>query len=434
MKKYFLENLSKPALEALFRRPAIDFVSVFDVVRGVLEGVRSNGDCTVCDYTELFDGVRLVDASVSLDEIDEACGRIPPDVKAAFEVAANNIEKFHKSQVVDSWVVETTKGVKCFRKLLGIEKVGLYIPGGTAPLPSTVLMLAIPARIAGCKEIVMCTPPDRDGNVPDIILFAAKLAGVNKIFKIGGSQAIAAMGYGTESVPKVYKIFGPGNQYVTAAKMLLSIEPGGAAMDMPAGPSEVLVVADKYAAAEFVAADLLSQAEHGPDSQVVLVCTDEDKVEEVLKELEEQLAVLPRGGIAELALENSFALIVKNSDEALSFSNKYAPEHLILNIRDAEDCLDKVVNAGSVFVGEYSCESAGDYASGTNHTLPTYGYANAYSGVSVDSFVKKITFQKLSDDGVRNLGPVVEKMAEVEGLQGHKNAMTLRLKSLTKKR
>jgi len=430
MKKYYSEKLNAKDEENLLKRPAIDFKSVFEVVRKVLEDVRTNADEALRTYTEKFDGVYLESFTVSEDEINEACGRIPEETKEAFIEAARNIEKFHRSQVTESTPIETTKGVECFRRVVGIEKIGLYIPGGTAPLPSTVLMLGIPAKIAGCKEVIMCTPPNKEGKVPDIILFSARLAGITKIFKIGGAQAIAAMGYGTQSVPKVYKIFGPGNQFVTAAKMIISIEPDGAAMDMPAGPSEVLVIADECANAEFVAADLLSQAEHGVDSQVVLVCTDWEKADEILQEIDRQIAVLPRLEIAKLAISKSFILIVKNVEQALAFSNKYAPEHLILNVKNASEYIGQIENAGSVFIGQYSCESAGDYASGTNHTLPTYGYARAYSGVSIDSFTKKITFQELNKEGVRNLGPTVEKMAEVEQLQAHKNAMTLRLKSL----
>lgn len=432
MEKYYLNKLENFEIDALCLRKSIDFASVFGVVREVLNNVKKDGDDAVRVYTEKFNGVKLDDFLVSADEIDEACIRVPIDIKKAFEVAASNIRKFHKAQVSDCDVIETSPGVSCFRQSRGIEKVGLYIPGGTAPLPSTVLMLGIPAKIAGCREIVMCTPPSLEGRVPDVILFAARLAGIDKIFKIGGAQAIAAMGYGTCTVPKVYKIFGPGNQYVTAAKMLLSIEPDGAAMDMPAGPSEVLVIADSNSDASFVAADLLSQAEHGVDSQAVLVCTDDVKADEILKEVDLQLATLPRREIAAKALEESFALVVSGVENALKFSNLYAPEHLILNIADADKYLLLIENAGSVFIGPYSCESAGDYASGTNHTLPTYGYARSFSGVSVDSFVKKITFQKLSPDGVRCIGPVVEKMADIEQLQGHKNAMTLRIKSSTK--
>jgi histidinol dehydrogenase len=389
-------------------RPAIKFDPI---VKTILEDVGKNGDKAVKKYSDKFDGQLTCST------------KLTPEIKDAFKIAAKNIEAFHKAQITTGKKIETMPGVTCFQEARPIEKVGLYIPGGTAPLPSTLLMLAIPARLAGCKEIVMCSPC-----LPEIMQYVAKLAGVTKIFKIGGAQAIAAMAYGTEAIPKVDKIFGPGNQYVTAAKMLC-----GTAIDMPAGPSEVLVIADKYARADFVAADLLSQAEHGPDSQVVLVCTDEDKADEILEETTAQLEMLPRKDIAKAALENSFALIVADIVEAVKFSNKYAPEHLILNVKKADQYLDQVINAGSVFIGQYSCESAGDYASGTNHTLPTYGYAKSYSGVSVDSFMKKITFQKLNKEGIKNIGPVVEKMAEIEQLQAHKNAMTLRIKSLPQK-
>ena len=430
MKQYELNQLAPEEVDALCQRPAIDFESIFGVVRGVLDDVKANKDEAVRRYTEKFDGILLQSFEVSDVEIEEACERIPPELKKAFELAAQNIKKFHKASAPTPVELETSKGVVCKADYRGIEKVGLYVPGGTAPLPSTVLMLGIPARIAECKEIVMCTPPNKEGKVPDIILYAARLAGITKIFKIGGAQAVAAMGYGTETVPKVYKIFGPGNQYVTSAKMLLSIEPNGAAMDMPAGPSEVLVIADETARADFVAADLLSQAEHGTDSQVVLGCPSSGKIEEILKEVRIQLAKLSRAEIAEGSLENSFALKVSNIAEAIEFSDKYAPEHLIINTENARKYAEQVQNAGSVFIGSYSPESAGDYASGTNHTLPTYGYARNYSGVSVSDFMKKITFQELSEEGVRSLGETVEKMAEVEGLGAHKNAMTVRIKSL----
>ena len=436
MKKYFLEKLGEDEVNGLCKRPEIDFEKVFGVVRGVLNDVNERGDKALAEYTEKFDGVLVENFKVSEQEICDAASRVPQDLKDAFEVAANNIRKFQGRDGSDPCEIETSKGVKCFSKMRAIEKVGLYIPGGSAPLPSTVLMLAIPASLAGCKEIVMCTPPDKNGNVPDIILYAAKLAGVSSIFKVGGAQAIAAMAYGTESVPRVSKIFGPGNQYVTAAKMLLSIDPKGAAMDMPAGPSEVLVIADDRARPDFVAADLLSQAEHGPDSQVVLVCFDEQKADEVLDEIELQCRNLPRGDILQKSLSQSFALVVSGDDydekilKAIEFSNKYAPEHLILNVENAKSYIDKVVNAGSVFLGKWSCESAGDYASGTNHVLPTYGYAQMYGGLGVNDFMKKITFQELSEEGVKNLGPVVEKMAEVEGLYFHKNAMSCRINVL----
>lgn len=440
MKKFVLSELGSDEVEALCQRKQIDFKPVFEVVRGVLDDVRQNGDEAVRAYTEKFDGAKLGSFLVSEKEIEEACGRAKGEVieeegrpkvtvEVAFAVASRNIEKFHRAQLSKNIKVETSKGITCFTRMLPIEKVGLYIPGGMAPLPSTALMLGIPAKIAGCKEVVMCTPPNREGKIPDIILYAARVAGIRKIFKIGGAQAIAAMGYGTETVPKVYKVFGPGNQYVTAAKMLLSIDPFGAAMDMPAGPSEVLVIADNAARADFVAADLLSQAEHGKDSQVVLVCTNKAKIEEIIREIRIQLAELDRKEIAEKALENSFALEVSDVDAAMRFSNQYAPEHLILNVKNADRYVDSVANAGSVFIGRYSCESAGDYASGTNHTLPTYGCARAFSGIGVDSFMKRVTFQKLTKKGAKEIGPTVERMAEVEGLGAHKNAMTLRLKN-----
>lgn len=432
MKKYYFKKLDKVMIEELLRRPAIDFQIIFPKVQKVLSDVKERGDNALIEYTKKFDGIDISKFEVTEKEIIEASKRIPKDVKSAFETAAKNIEKFHKENFISSYKeIETMPGVTCFSKVKPIEKVGLYIPGGTAPLPSTVLMLGIPAKIAGCKEIIICTPPNKNGEIPDIILYAAQLAGIKRIFKLGGAQAIAAMAYGTESIPKVYKIFGPGNQYVTAAKMLVSIDSEGCAIDIPAGPSEVMVIADKDARADFVASDMLSQAEHGPDSQVSLICNDDEKSEEVLKEIEKQLALLPRADITAQALEKSFVLIVDDLNDAFEFANKYAPEHLILNVKDSDSYIDKVLNAGSVFLGQYSCESAGDYASGTNHTLPTYGYAKAYSGISVDSFVKKITFQKLSEYGIKNLGPIVEKMAEVEELDAHKNAMSLRLKRVS---
>ncbi|MBU1992944.1 MAG: histidinol dehydrogenase [Patescibacteria group bacterium] len=427
MKKYTLKNLNKKQIEKLLIRPSINFETVFEVVKNVMADVKENGDKAITKYTERFDETKLDNFAVTEEEITSACKRIPNETKKAFKEAAANIEKFHKSQIEKCKEIETTRGVKCFQESRPIEKVGLYIPGGAAPLPSTVLMLAIPAKIAGCREMIMCTPP----RVADIILYAANLTGITKIFRIGGAQAIAALAYGTAQIPKVYKIFGPGNQYVTAAKMLASIDPDGAALDMPAGPSEVLVIADKYAKADFVAADLLSQAEHSTDSQVVLVCTDKNKTDEILKKVEKQLDELPRKEIAKKSLEESFALITKTIEESITFSNNYAPEHLIINVKNPNLYLKEIQNAGSVFIGQYSCESAGDYASGTNHTLPTYGYAKMYSGISTDNFTKKITFQELSMEGVQNLGPIVEKMAETEDLQGHKNAMSIRLKSLS---
>ena len=425
MKKYILKNLE--SVEDLLRRPAIDFEGVNEIVGKILEGVREGGDESLSEYTEKFDGVIVDDFLVSQNEIDEACDRVEPDLKEAFEVAARNIEKFHKAELPGRFEVETTSGVRCFREARAIEKIGLYTPGGSASLPSTVLMLAIPAKVAGCKEIIMCAPPGKDGRIPAVVLYAANLGGVSKIFKVGGAQAIAAMGYGTETIPKVYKVFGPGNQYVTAAKMLLSVNPYGCAIDMPAGPSEMLIITDKNARADFVAADLLSQAEHGTDSQVVLVSDSESKIDEVLAEIDKQLAALPRKEIATAALSKSFALVVSDLEQAFEFSNQYAPEHLILNIEDPNNYLSKIQNAGSVFIGPYSCESAGDYASGTNHTLPTYGYAKMYSGVNTESFMKQITFQEISREGIKNLGPTIEKMAESEGLIAHKKAVTIRI-------
>ncbi len=431
MKKYYLKNLDKDNLKALCERPAIDFDSVFRIVKPILEDIKTNGDKAVAGYTKRFDGVDIKKFEVSEDEINEACKRVLQTFKQAFEDAAKNIEKFHKAQLADRVSIETMSGVRCFQESRAIEKVGIYVPAGTAPLPSTVLMLGIPAKIANCSEIIMCTPPNKDGDIADEMLFAAKLAGITKIFKVGGSQAIGAMAFGTETIPKVDKIFGPGNQYVTAAKMLVSTFPNGSAIDMPAGPSEVLVIADKDARADFVAADLLSQAEHGVDSQVVLVCTNEEKTDEILKEVDKQLAQLSRKDIATKALESSFSLIVGNIECAIEFSNNYAPEHLILNVSEANSYIDSIINVGSVFIGPYSCESAGDYASGTNHTLPTYGFAKSYSGVNTDSFMKKITFQEITKEGVNELGSIVEEMAECEGLDAHKNAMTIRINSLT---
>lgn len=424
MKIYLYKNLDSKALEALTRRPLIDLEKIYEIVKPIMADVKANGDEAVMQYTEKFDGVSLNSLELSETDIKKSIEKLDEQTKKTFQKAAANIQKFHKPQLIQEKPVETTKGVVCFRESRAIEKIGIYVPAGTAPLPSTVLMLGIPAKIAGSSEIVLCTPPPI---VPEIV-FAASLCGITRIFQVGGAQAIAAMTYGTESIPKVYKIFGPGNQYVTAAKMLASLD--SVAIDMPAGPSEVFVIADESAAITFVAADLLSQAEHGPDSQVVLLCLSERMASEVIAEVEKQLCNLPRQDIAKQALSKSFILVCSNLNEAFNFANAYAPEHLILNLAEAERYTDKVVNAGSVFIGKYSCESAGDYASGTNHTLPTYGYAKAYSGVSVDSFVKKITFQKLSKEGVRNLGPIVERMAECEQLQAHKNAMTLRINSL----
>ena len=413
---------------SLLERPHRDASELRETVQTVLDQIRQYGDSAVKAFEEKFDKVRLDSLAVSEAEMAEAEGLVADDLKEALKLAHANIEKFHAAQKFEGEKVETAPGVVCWQKSAAIEKVGLYIPGGTAPLFSTVLMLAPPAKIAGCKEIVLCTPPNREGKVNPAILMAAKIAGVNRIFKAGGVQAIGAMAYGTESVPKVSKIFGPGNQFVMAAKQQVSLHE--VAIDMPAGPSEVAVVADDTANPVFVAADLLSQAEHGVDSQVILITNSEALAERVNEEVDRQLALLPRKEIAEKSLEYSKLIIVKDMDEVLEMTNEYAPEHLILAIKDYTSFADRVVNAGSVFLGNYSCESAGDYASGTNHTLPTSGYAKAYSGVNLDSFCRKITFQELTAEGIRSIGPAVERMAAAEQLDAHKNAMTVRLQSL----
>ncbi|MBQ8709612.1 MAG: histidinol dehydrogenase [Bacteroidaceae bacterium] len=413
---------------SLLERPHRDASELRETVQTVLDQIRQYGDSAVKAFEEKFDKVRLDSLAVSEAEMAEAEGLVADDLKEALKLAHANIEKFHAAQKFEGEKVETAPGVVCWQKSVAIEKVGLYIPGGTAPLFSTVLMLATPAKIAGCKEIVLCTPPNREGKVNPAILMAAKIAGVNRIFKAGGVQAIGAVAYGTESVPKVSKIFGPGNQFVMAAKQQVSLHE--VAIDMPAGPSEVAVVADDTANPVFVAADLLSQAEHGVDSQVILITNSEALAERVNEEVDRQLALLPRKEIAEKSLEYSKLIIVKDMDEVLEMTNEYAPEHLILAIKDYTSFADRVVNAGSVFLGNYSCESAGDYASGTNHTLPTSGYAKAYSGVNLDSFCRKITFQELTAEGIRSIGPAVERMAAAEQLDAHKNAMTVRLQSL----
>jgi histidinol dehydrogenase len=374
-----------------------------------------------------FDKVDLENIMASDAEFALAEKLISVELKQAIQLAKKNIETFHSAQKENTQVIETMPGVKCWRKSIAIQKVGLYIPGGTAPLFSTILMLGIPAKLAGCEEIILCTPPDINGDINPAILYTAKLIGISKVYKVGGVQAIGAMAYGTEIIPQVYKIFGPGNQYVTCAKQLINKQ--GVAIDMPAGPSEVAVLVDETCIPEFVAADLLSQAEHGSDSQVILVSTNETIIQNIQTELEKQLAELPRKDLASKALENSKAILVKSNSEAIDLLNEYAPEHLIIACANDEQLAEQVINAGSVFLGNYSCESAGDYASGTNHTLPTNGYAKAYSGVSLDSFVKKITYQKLSKEGINNIGPAIELMAEAEGLQAHKNAVTVRLKS-----
>jgi histidinol dehydrogenase len=409
-------------------RPTKDAKELTAIVQSVLDAVKENGDSALREFGRRFDNVAVDDFRVSEAEMEEADGLVSDELKSAIKQAHENIRRFHEAQRFDGVRVETQPGVTCWQKAVPIEKVGLYVPGGTAPLFSTVIMLATPAHIAGCGEIVLCTPPGKSGKVNPTILVAARIAGVSKVFKVGGAQAIAAMAYGTESVPKVYKIFGPGNQYVTAAKQLVSL--GDAAIDMPAGPSEVMVVADETSNPVFVAADLLSQAEHGVDSQSVLVTTSRAMADMVMEELNAQLSVLPRKEILEKSLDNCKVILLKNLDEVVDIMNLYAPEHLIISVADYMPIASRVVNAGSVFLGCYSCESAGDYASGTNHTLPTNGYAKAYSGVSLDSFNRKITFQELTVDGVRAIGPVVEIMAKNEMLDAHKNAMTVRVKSL----
>ncbi|HNP90631.1 histidinol dehydrogenase [Macellibacteroides fermentans] len=412
----------------LIKRPALDVSSLFGTVQKVLDEVRTQGDEAVKKYGEQFDKVKISDLLVSETEINEAETLVNAELKEAILIAKNNIEKFHEAQKFNGNRIETTTGVTCWQKAVAIEKVGLYIPGGSAPLFSTVLMLAIPAKIAGCKEIVLCSPPNKEGKLHPAILYAAKIAGVSIIAKVGGIQAIAAMAYGTESVPKVYKIFGPGNQYVTAAKQLVSLKE--VAIDMPAGPSEVEVIADKNANPEFIAADFLSQAEHGPDSQAILVTTSEEIVEPVVKAVQEQLEKLPRKEITEKALLHSRIIVLKDDAEVIRFTNQYAPEHLIIQTNNYDFIADQITNAGSVFMGAYTPESAGDYASGTNHTLPTNGYARSYSGVNLDSFIKKITFQEITKEGIRNLGNTIEVMAAGEQLDAHRNAVTIRLSSL----
>ena len=426
MKVYKYPNCSEWADICL--RPHIDVYSLNSAVSGILDDIRLRGDEAVMEYEAKFDHAVLGELMVSEEEKAEAMAGIDRELLDAIRLAHDNIYKFHKAQLMSACNVETSPGVVCWQKQLPIERVGLYIPGGTAPLFSTVLMLATPAKIAGCSEIVLCTPPMADGKVNPAILAAANVVGVEKVFKIGGVQAIGAMAYGTQSVPKVYKIFGPGNQYVMAAKQHVSLHE--VAIDMPAGPSEVCVIAGAESNAEFVAADLLSQAEHGIDSQVLLISTSEEKIDSVQQQIELQLAKLPRRDIAIKTLENSTAVLVNNTDEAIGLSNAYAPEHLIIATADYERLAERVVNAGSVFLGEYACESAGDYASGTNHTLPTHGYATAYNGVNIDSFMRKVTFQHLSAEGIRSIGRAVEIMAAAEHLDAHRNAMSVRMAKL----
>ena len=423
-----ISNPDKSQWQEILKRPVMNTENLFDTVRSVIDRVKEEGDRAVLDYEEKFDKVVLASLAVSEEEQQEAENLVSEDLKAAIRLAKQNIETFHAAQRFEGKKVQTQPGVTCWQKAVAIEKVGLYIPGGTAPLFSTVLMLAVPARIAGCKEIVLCTPPGRDGKVHPAVLFAAKVAGVNRIFKAGGIQAIAAMAYGKESVPKVYKIFGPGNQYVTAAKQLVSLR--DVAIDMPAGPSEVEVLADETANPIFVAADLLSQAEHGVDSQAILITTSVELQQAVKVEVERQLALLPRKEIAEKSLANSKLIVVDSMAEAIELTNAYAPEHLIIETEDYLSVAERIVNAGSVFLGSLTPESAGDYASGTNHTLPTNGYAKAYSGVSLDSFIRKITFQEIKPEGLNIIGPAIELMAANEQLDAHKNAVSVRLGQL----
>lgn len=422
-----LKHPDKKDWPDLLKRPVIDSSSLEKSVKKILDKVKDKGDRAVKKYAKEFDGIKLKKLQVSSKEIKDAEALISDELKKAIQQAASNIEKFHSAQVSTVEVIETMPGIKCWRKSVGIEKVGLYIPGGTAPLFSTILMLGIPAKLAGCKEIVLCSPSNKEGKLNPAILYAAQLVGITKIFKAGGVQAIGAMAYGTESIPQVYKIFGPGNQFVTCAKQL--IQKDGVAIDMPAGPSEVCVLADNTANASFVAADLLSQAEHGADSQVLLVTTSGALAKSIGIEINKQLDLLPRKELAAKSLANSKIILIKNMEEGIDLVNEYAAEHLIISCENDEAIAEKIVNAGSIFLGNYSPESVGDYASGTNHTLPTNGYAKAYSGVSVDSFVKKITYQKLEEEGLRNIATTVELMASAEGLDAHRNAVVIRLTS-----
>jgi histidinol dehydrogenase len=426
-----MKTFNKPTKKQwaeLAKRPVINQEQLTETVSSIINNVRLNGDNTLIKYACMYDGVELSNLKVSEQEIAKAINQVPKELKDAIQVAYDNIYKFHKAQQVKEEVIETTPGVKCWRKSVAIEKVGLYIPGGSAPLFSTILMLGIPAQIAGCNEILLCTPPNKNKEINPAILYTANLVGITKIYKVGGAQAVAAMAYGTETIPQVYKIFGPGNQYVTKAKEL--VQQSGVAIDMPAGPSEVLVIADNTCNPKFVAADLLSQAEHGADSQVILLSDNEIIIKECLAEVNQQVKNLPRKETALKALTNSKAIVLNNLDECIAFSNQYAPEHLIIASKKANEFINNITNAGSVFLGNYSCESAGDYASGTNHTLPTNGFAKNYSGVSLDSFIKKITFQELNKEGINNIGKAIEIMAEAEELIAHKNAVTLRLQEV----
>ena len=425
-----IDNPKREDWAAVLKRPTQNVADIEGLVNGIFKEVASEGDITIKKYTQQFDKVYLKDLLVSASEIEEAISQVPDELKQAIQLAKSNIEIFHKAQKTEKLEVETTKGVFCWQEKRPIQRVGLYIPGGTAPLFSTILMLAVPATIAGCSEIVLCSPPDKEGKLNPAILYTASLCGVTKIAKVGGIQAIAGMTFGTESIPQVYKIFGPGNQYVTVAKQIATKY--GVAIDMPAGPSELLVVADDSADAAFVASDLLSQAEHGVDSQVILVSTSKQLIAAVEKEVALQLKELPRKEIAQKAIANSKLIFVSDNVTAMDLINEYGPEHYIICVENEEYYIENTQNAGSVFIGKYTPESAGDYASGTNHTLPTNGYAKQYSGVNLDSFMKSMTFQKITKEGIQNIGKSVELMAEAEGLQAHKNAVTLRLNSLIK--
>lgn len=426
MKTYI--NPPSSEWNSLIERPSFPAENLDEKVRGIIAKVRTEGDAALRQFSKEFDKVEFTNLKVSSVEIEYAISQVSDELKEAISVAAKNIKTFHESQKSTETEVETMPGITCWRQNVAIENVGLYIPGGTAPLFSTILMLAIPAQIAGCKRLVLCTPPDKNGNINPAILYTASFLGITEIYKVGGAQAIAALAFGTESISKVNKIFGPGNQFVTKAKEL--VQQSGVAIDMPAGPSEVLIIADENADADFVASDLLSQAEHGVDSQVVLVTNDADLIEKVEIALQEQLQQLPRMEFAKKALENSFSVVLDTIYDCIDFSNLYAPEHLILAVQNSVSYVGEIQNAGSVFLGNYSCESAGDYASGTNHTLPTNGYARSYSGVSLDSFVKKITFQKITKTGLQNIGKTIEVMAEAEQLFAHKNAVSIRLKKI----
>jgi histidinol dehydrogenase len=423
-------NPARENWKPLTERPQLALEFLESAVRNILNRVKKSGDDGLRELTLQFDKVTIGSLRVTDQEVESATRSLSADLKNAIQIAASNIEKFHAAQKRDDVKIETMPGVTCWRKAVPINRVGIYIPGGSAPLFSTVLMLGIPAKLAGCQEIILCTPPDKNGNINAAILFAARLVGITKIFRVGGAQAIAALAFGTQSIPNVYKIFGPGNQYVTKAKQIVTEE--GIAIDMPAGPSEVLVLADNSANASFIAADLLSQAEHGEDSQVMLVLLGETLLANIENEITQQLKALPRKAIAEKALLNSRVVIFSEESAAIDFINEYAPEHLIVNTKNTEAITGRITNAGSVFIGNYSPEAVGDYASGTNHTLPTNGYAKAYAGVSLDSFMKYITFQHITEQGIRSIGPVVEQMAEAEELIGHKNAISIRLKNLSK--